>query len=52
MMLCEACHYRVHQDGKFRTGAVAPPGYFPFSHGNNRKAHQEWAVRMKKKFWY
>jgi 5-methylcytosine-specific restriction endonuclease McrA len=30
VVLCDACHARVHYDGRFRSGIVAPPSYFPF----------------------
>lgn len=43
VVLCAQCHYRVHEDGHYRTGAVAPASYFPHSHGRNSAAHQAWA---------
>jgi 5-methylcytosine-specific restriction endonuclease McrA len=42
VLLCEDCHNRVHQDGKTRFGAMAPPDYFPYSHGADRAAHRAW----------
>ncbi|MFO0848217.1 MAG: hypothetical protein U0871_06640 [Gemmataceae bacterium] len=46
VILCDQCHWRVHQDGHYRTGAVAPPTYFPHSHGTNSSAHWAWATRL------
>jgi hypothetical protein len=46
VVLCDACHGRVHQDGKFRAGAVAPASYFAFSHGPNKPLHQVWVNQM------
>lgn len=47
VMLCEACHNRVHQDGRFRDGAVAPPSYFTYSHGRNSRMHRSWASDLE-----
>jgi len=41
VMLCETCHIRVHQDGRFRTGATALPDYFLYSHGPDRATHEK-----------
>jgi len=49
VVLCHMCHERVHQDGRYRTGAVAPPSYFMHSHGNNASAHQVWVTRLTQK---
>jgi hypothetical protein len=46
VMLCETCHTRVHQDGRFRTGATALPDYFPYSHGRYRATHEKWAKQL------
>ncbi len=46
VVLCHVCHEAVHQGGKYRNGAVAPPDYFPHSHGHNRPEHQRWARLM------
>jgi 5-methylcytosine-specific restriction endonuclease McrA len=35
VILCDTCHERVHHDGSYRTGAVAPPEYYPYSHGKD-----------------
>jgi len=40
--LCEPCHQRVHENGKWNKGAVAPPEYYPYSHGQNEAAHKDW----------
>jgi 5-methylcytosine-specific restriction endonuclease McrA len=46
VVLCETCHERVHEDGRYRTGAVAPPDYFQYSHGKNQSAHTAWVKAM------
>ncbi len=46
VVLCEMCHVRVHQDGRFATGAVAPPDYYPHSHGRNAAQHRAWALDL------
>lgn len=46
VVLCEDCHWRVHEDGRYRTGAVAPPEYYPRSHGDDLLAHQAWVSRL------
>ena len=50
VVLCSACHNRVHQDGHYRAGAVAPASYFEFSHGPGAEArmqHQCWAGALE-----
>ncbi len=47
VILCYECHERVHEDGKTRNGAVAPPEYFRWSH-KKRQAHQAWAADLNK----
>jgi 5-methylcytosine-specific restriction endonuclease McrA len=32
-ILCAPCHVRVHCDGRFRTGIVAPRSYFEYWNG-------------------
>ncbi len=51
VILCESCHTRVHEDGRFRSGAVASPGDFPHSHGPEQSLHAGWAARMSPRFW-
>lgn len=46
VVLCPTCHYRVHQNGDYRFGAVAPASYFPHSHGRNSAAHEAWAREL------
>ena len=46
--LCHKCHMRVHQDGNTRSGAVAPPEYFPHSH-KSVSAHKAWAAQVNQK---
>jgi hypothetical protein len=50
VVLCSTCHNRVHQDGHYRSGAVAPASYFAFSHGPGAEArmqHQSWAWALE-----
>jgi hypothetical protein len=44
--LCLLCHDVVHEGGRFRSGALAPPSYFKYSHGRERTAHDEWVMRL------
>lgn len=46
VILCAVCHDRVHENGRYRNGAVAPPSYFAHSHGRNRAAHRVWSKAM------
>ncbi len=48
VVLCDLCHYRVHEDGRYRSGAVAPPEYFPHSQGDGARRHQEWVVGLRR----
>ena len=32
-VLCGPCHHRVHNDGRFRSGIVAPRTYFQYWEG-------------------
>lgn len=48
VVLCESCHARVHQDGRYRHGAVAPPSYYPHSHGRNQALHKHWAMELQR----
>ena len=45
--VCNDCHHKVHEEGKYKIGAVAEPDQFRYSHGKpnskaNRDAHAEW----------
>jgi hypothetical protein len=51
VILCEDCHTRVHEDGRFQAGAVAPPDYYPYSHGHQAASHQAWFIAMRRRFW-
>ena len=51
VILCDGCHDRVHENGRFRLGAVASPDDFPYSHGRQIRLHEEWAARMRGRFW-
>ena len=46
VVLCTDCHERVHENGRYRTGAVAPPSYYPYSHGRNGAAHRAWVRQL------
>ncbi len=46
VVVCHTCHERVHQDGRYRAGAVAPPDYFRHSHGKNLAAHHAWVKQL------
>jgi len=48
VVLCETCHYRVHQDGRYRDGAVAPPEYYLHSHGDATRDHQQWTLALRR----
>ncbi len=47
VLLCEMCHERVHQDGRYRTGAVAPPDYYSYSHGPLSLEHRLWVSKIQ-----
>lgn len=49
VVLHQPCHDRAHENGRFRLGGVAPPDYFPHSHGNNIPAHKSWAKEFRTK---
>ncbi len=49
VILCRDCHHRVHQNGNTRSGSMAPPEYFPYSHGLDRARHFDWVREMKQK---
>lgn len=51
VLLCDTCHNRIHENGRFRSGAVASPDDFPYSHGRQKAEHQIWASRMRAHFW-
>lgn len=46
VILCATCHGVVHAGGNYRTGAIAPPTYYPFSHGTNAAAHRTRAALL------
>lgn len=45
-----SCHYRVHAEGRYRSGMVAPPEYYEYSHGHNKLGHEAWVKRMHSRF--
>ena len=51
VILCESCHFRVHENGRYRTGAASAPKYFPYSHGRQKQEHQFWVRSITPKFW-
>ena len=36
VILCDTCHYRVHNDGRFKSYFTAPRGYFIYLKGPNK----------------
>ncbi len=50
VIICDQCHERVHEDGRYRTGATALPEYFPYSHGRQTLEHQSWVSRIRPRF--
>ncbi len=44
--LCVMCHGVVHDGGRMRYGAMAPPSYYRHSHKDGRDAHNEWLGRL------
>ena len=51
VMPCDACHKRVHQNERFRFGAVASPDDFPYTHGRRRIDRDQWLQRIRDSFW-
>jgi 5-methylcytosine-specific restriction endonuclease McrA len=54
VVLCVPCHDRVHENGNYKVGAVAPPSYFKFSHGKDNLKHKLWLDEMNikaREFW-
>ena len=51
VILCDTCHHRVHENGRYRFGAVASPASYPFTHGRQKKDHRDRVARMNKRFW-
>jgi hypothetical protein len=49
VILCDQCHERVHENGNYHSGAVAPASYYSYSHGENRMAHLEWVQSLNQK---
>ena len=48
VVLCDLCHYAVHDSGRYRSGAVAPPTYYPYSHGRQSHQHLLWAIKLER----
>lgn len=46
VVLCDACHTRVHQDGRFAKGAVAPPAYFEHAR-KDPNAQRTWVADLE-----
>ena len=50
VVLCSLCHDRGHEDAKFRAGSVAPPDYYPYSHGIlGAPEHQAWVASLNQR---
>jgi len=43
----DGCHYHIHEEGRFKTGGVADPEYFKYSHGHEGAAHSCWVDRWR-----
>ncbi|MFL9920380.1 HNH endonuclease [Paraburkholderia fungorum] len=43
----DGCHYRVHADGRYRSGVVAGPEMYIYSHGHEFAKHQLWVRHVK-----
>jgi hypothetical protein len=48
VVLCDPCHYAVHDSGRFRTGAVPPPSYYPYSHGRHSRDYSMWVIKLER----
>ena len=48
VVICDPCHSRVHNDNT-RTGAVAPPEYYEYSHGGDSIRHSAWVRRLNQR---
>ena len=42
VVLCDPCHVNIGHNGNTRTGAVAGPDAYTYSHGGNDVQHKEW----------
>jgi hypothetical protein len=49
VILCESCHYHVHEYGRYRNGATALPEYFCYSHGKDVVQHKRWVEDLNLK---
>jgi 5-methylcytosine-specific restriction endonuclease McrA len=47
VILCDVCHEAVHNLNT-RTGAVAPPSYFRWSHADELDTHFSWAAKLQR----
>jgi 5-methylcytosine-specific restriction endonuclease McrA len=43
----DGCHYRVHADGRYKSGFVADREMFVFSHGHEDAVHEAWVYDGK-----
>ena len=48
VIICDMCHDRVHENGKYQKGAVAPPSYYEHSHGKFADSHRSWVEKLEK----
>jgi len=47
VVLCDSCHAAAHSHGAYSTGAVAPPGWYRYSHGTaGHASHLAWRRRL------
>lgn len=47
VIVCDMCHWRVHENGKYQQGAVAPPSYYEHSHGKFKASHRKWVSDLE-----
>jgi hypothetical protein len=49
VMICEACHWIVHEGGRWAIGAVPPPDFYEHSHPN-KADHMAWSALLKREY--
>ena len=49
VMLCDSCHYIVHEGGLYAVGAVPSPEYYRYSHPREVD-HKQWAAIVRTEY--
>jgi hypothetical protein len=49
VILCDICHYRVHDGGRYKNGAVPLPSGYKHSHAEDKVAHLRWAKDLDRR---